>query len=107
MVNGVRLVPVPAASLAVWLPMLTICAPVVPPLPTSVANTVVSIFRLNFPLSVVGLVTLVTVSFGLRVLVMVQLLLSPAASLTLPVVGSQSPLITLVRSEERRVGKEC
>src|SRR2546427_7510727 len=77
--------------------MLTICAPVVPPLPTSVANTVVSIFRLNFPLSVVGLVTLVTVSFGLRVLVMVQLLLSPAASVTLPVVGSQSPLITLDR----------
>ena len=53
----------PAASPTVWVPVVTVCTPVVPPSPTLEALAWPSMSRLNFPLSVAGatsfLVTLI------------------------------------------------
>ena len=55
-----------------------------------------SICRLNLPVSVAGTQTLFTVSVGIRVFVIVQVLLSPAFRVTVPF-EAQSPPITGVK----------
>ena len=62
-------VAVPADSATVWVPGATFCTPVVPPSPTSVALAWPSMSRLNFPLSVAGASTLVTLIVLSRVFV--------------------------------------
>ena len=74
-----RLVPVPAVSPTVWLPVVTDCTPVVPPSPTFEALAAPSTRRLNLPVSPAGATTfLVTLIVPVsRVLVTSHLTHSP------------------------------
>ena len=69
----------PAVSPTVCGPNATTTTPVVPPSPTlaPVPAVLPSICRLNSPASMAGTTTLLTFKPGFRVLVIVQVLLSP------------------------------
>src|SRR5205814_1540864 len=86
---------VPSVSPTVCEPTDETTAPVVPPQAAfaPVPAVAPSTCRLNLPLSVVGTQTLFTVSVGLRVFVIVQVLLSPASRVG-ALDGAQSPPVT-------------
>ena len=68
--------------------------PVDPPLPwfAPEGGVTPSIWRSNVPVSVVGSVTLLTTKVGLRVLMIVQTLFSPAASVIVPSAAQAPPI---------------
>src|SRR5204862_7464353 len=84
LVESPSVVPVPASSATEWfVPVLTVIAPVVSPLPASVAFVVPSIWRLNLPGSLVGERVLRTsIEPVLRVLVIVQTTSSSSVTVT-------------------------
>src|SRR5205085_1194104 len=91
----------PATSPTLWVPVLTVTSPVVPPLAASVLSVVPSTWRSKRPGSLVGESDLTTSILPVsRTLVIVQTMSSPKATLTSSGPACSAPLFVATTEPE-------